>query len=324
MVLAFILLIVGFVLLVKGADIFVDGSSGIAKFLKIPSIVIGLTIVAFGTSAPEAAVSIIAGINGSNDIAVGNVIGSNMFNLLGVLGISALISPVRVDGQIIKKEFPFMLAATAVFALAAFDTVLGSGDSNMISRSEAFILLVLMGIFLYSVITFALRSRKENESSENDPESDPKKPKSLLKCIVFTVLGLAGIVFGGQLVVDNASKIAQQFGMSETLVGLTIVAVGTSLPELVTSIVAARKGESDIAIGNVVGSNVFNILFVLAASAAITPMNINSQGLTDLLILLGISILAYVFCITNKKINRIEGGVLTAMYAGYMAFAIIR
>lgn len=323
MVIAFVLLIIGFVLLVKGADIFVDGSSGIAKFLKIPSIVIGLTIVAFGTSAPEAAVSIIAGINGSNDIAVGNVIGSNMFNLLGVLGISALISPVRVDGQIIKKEFPFMLAATAVFALAAFDTILGTGEINSISRSEAFILLILMGIFLYSVITFALRSRKENEASETESDNE-KKPKSLLKCIVFTVLGLAGIVLGGQLVVDNASKIAQQFGMSETLVGLTIVAVGTSLPELVTSIVAARKGESDIAIGNVVGSNVFNILFVLAASAAITPMNINSQGLTDLLILFGISLLAYVFCITNKTINRVEGGVLTAMYAGYMAFAIIR
>lgn len=320
MVIAFVLLLVGFVLLVKGADVFVDGSSGIAKFLKIPSIVIGLTIVAFGTSAPEAAVSIIAGVNGSNDIAVGNVIGSNMFNLLGVLGISALISPVRVDGQIVKKEFPFMLAATAVFALAAFDTALGNGESNIISRSEAFILLILMGIFLYSVITFALRSRKESGASDDDND----KPKSLLKCILFTVGGLAGIIIGGQLVVDNASKIAQQFGMSETLVGLTIVAVGTSLPELVTSIVAARKGESDIAIGNVVGSNVFNILFVLAASAAITPMNINGQGLCDLLILMGVSVMAYIFCVTKKTVNRIEGGVLVAMYAGYMAFAIIR
>ncbi|MBD5128842.1 MAG: calcium/sodium antiporter [Ruminococcaceae bacterium] len=317
---AFILLIVGFVLLVKGADVFVDGSSGIARFLKIPSIVIGLTIVAFGTSAPEAAVSIIAGVNGSNDIAVGNVIGSNMFNLLGVLGISALIKPVNVDGQIVKKEFPFMLAATAVFALTAFDTVLGSGEVNVISRSEAFTLLILMGIFLYSVITFALRSRKE--SGDNNDDND--KPKSLLKCVLFTIGGLVGIIVGGQLVVDNASKIAENFGMSETLVGLTIVAVGTSLPELVTSIVAARKGESDIAIGNVVGSNVFNILFVLAASAAITPMNINTQGLCDLLILVGISVIAYIFCVTKKTINRVEGGVLVLLYAAYMTFAIIR
>lgn len=274
MILAFILLAVGFLLLVKGADVFVDGSAGIARYLKIPPIVIGLTIVAFGTSAPEAAVSIIAGIKGSNDMAVGNVIGSNMFNLLGVLGISALIKPVNVDVQIVKKEFPFMLAATAVFVLSAFDAALGGGTENIISRNEAFILLILMAIFLYSVITFALSSRKENSLQESN---DSGKTQSLPKCILLTVCGLAGIILGGQLVVDNASSIAIHFGMSETLTGLTIVAVGTSLPELVTSIAAARKGESDIAIGNVVGSNVFNILFVLAASAAITPMNINGQ-----------------------------------------------
>ena len=320
MILAFILLIAGFLLLVKGADVFVDGSAGIARYLKIPPIVIGLTIVAFGTSAPEAAVSIIAGIKGSNDMAVGNVIGSNMFNLLGVLGISALIKPVNVDVQIVKKEFPFMLAATAVFVLSAFDVFFGNGSVNVISRSEAFVLLILMAIFLYSVITFALNSRKENTSGD----AENGKTQSLPKCILFTVLGLAGIVLGGQLVVDNASEIAIGFGMSETLTGLTIVAVGTSLPELVTSIAAARKGESDIAIGNVVGSNVFNILFVLAASAAITPMNINGQGLCDLLILIAVSLMAYIFCVTNKTINRVEGGVLTLMYAAYMAFAIIR
>lgn len=321
MVWSFVFLLVGFVLLIKGADFFVDGSSGIAKLLKIPSIVIGLTIVAFGTSAPEAAVSIIAGINGSNDIAVGNVIGSNMFNLLGVLGISAIIKSVSVDSSIIKKEFPFMLISTAVLALAAFDTALGSGDANVISRNEAFTMIILMGIFVYSIVTAALRSRKEGGVTE--PE-DNKPQRSLLKCVLFTVGGLAGIIIGGQFVVDSATKIATGFGMSETLVGLTIVAVGTSLPELVTSIVAAKKGESDIAVGNVVGSNVFNILFVLAVSAAITPMNINAQGLCDLLILMGISILAYVFCITKKTVNRIEGIILVLMYAAYMTFAIIR
>lgn len=321
MILAFILLAVGFLLLVKGADVFVDGSAGIARYLKIPPIVIGLTIVAFGTSAPEAAVSIIAGIKGSNDMAVGNVIGSNMFNLLGVLGISALIKPVNVDVQIVKKEFPFMLAATAVFVLSAFDAALGGGTENIISRNEAFILLILMAIFLYSVITFALSSRKENSLQESN---DSGKTQSLPKCILLTVCGLAGIILGGQLVVDNASSIAIHFGMSETLTGLTIVAVGTSLPELVTSIAAARKGESDIAIGNVVGSNVFNILFVLAASAAITPMNINGQGLCDLLILMAVSVIGYIFCVTNKTINRAEGGILTVMYAAYMALAIIR
>lgn len=316
-ILSVALLLAGFVLLVKGADFFVDGSSSIAKFLKIPSIVIGLTIVAFGTSAPEAAVSIIAGINGSNDIAVGNVIGSNMFNLLVVLGVSAAIKPVAIDGQIIKKDYPFMLMATLALVLFSF---LGGGTEKSISRIEAFILLALMAIFLYSVITSALRTRKENAAALEED-----KPKyGIVKSIVFTVGGLAGIIIGGQLVVDNAEKIALRLGMSETLVGLTIVAVGTSLPELVTSIVAAKKGESDIAIGNVVGSNVFNILFVLAVSAAITPMNINEQSLVDLIILTAVTGLTYVFCVTLKRVNRAEGVILVLMYAAYMTYAIVR
>lgn len=323
MIISIILLLAGFVLLVKGADFFVEGSSSIAKFLKIPAIVIGLTIVAFGTSAPEAAVSIIAGIKGSNDIAVGNVIGSNLFNLLVVLGISAIIKPVKIDSQIIKKEFPFMALSTAALLLISFDTVFGNGESNVISRNEALILIMLMGIFLYSIITTALRQRRENDS--DSPDSDEEKPKhSLPKSILFTIGGLAGIIIGGQFVVDSAEKIALDLGMSETLVGLTIVAVGTSLPELVTSIVAAKKGESDIAIGNVVGSNIFNILFVLAASAAITPMNINSQGLIDIIILMILTIIAYVFCVTKKSVNRVEGVTLTAAYAAYLAYAIIR
>lgn len=319
-ILSVALLLAGFVLLVKGADFFVDGSSSIAKFLKIPSIVIGLTIVAFGTSAPEAAVSIIAGIKGSNDIAVGNVIGSNMFNILVVLGVSAAIKPVAIDGQIIKKDYPFMLFAALALVLFSFFSFFGGETGNSISRTEAFILLILMAVFLYSVISSALRTRKENAAALEED-----KPKyGIVKSIVFTVGGLAGIIIGGQLVVDNAEKIALRLGMSETLVGLTIVAVGTSLPELVTSIVAAKKGESDIAIGNVVGSNVFNILFVLAVSAAITPMNINEQSLVDLIILTAVTGLTYVFCVTQKKVNRAEGIILVLMYVGYMTYAIVR
>lgn len=320
MVLAFVLLIVGFVLLVKGADVFVDGSSSIAKLLKIPSIIIGLTIVALGTSAPEAAVSVIAGLKGSNDIAVGNVIGSNMFNLLVVVGISAVIKPVNVTGQIVKKEFPFMLLVTAALVFMSCDAFFGNGSVNVISRNEAAVLLLFMAVFLYSVIMSALRSRKEKLDS---PEEE-KPAYGLGKSILFTVGGLAGIVVGGQLVVDSAEKIALGFGMSKTLVGLTIVAVGTSLPELVTSIVAAKKGESDIAMGNVVGSNVFNILFVLALSAAISPMGINAQCLFDLLILAAVSVTAYVFCATGKQVNRIEGLALVLIYGGYMAYAIVR
>lgn len=320
MVLSFALLIAGFILLVKGADFFVDGSSSIAKLLKIPSIVIGLTIVAFGTSAPEAAVSIIAGINNSNDIAVGNVIGSNMFNLLVVLGVSAAIKPVQIKDQIIKKDYPFMLIATILLLVMSYDVLLGSETANRISRGDAIILLVFMGIFLYSVISSALRSRKEN--IDNDEDDIPAY--GIGKSLLFTIGGLAGIIIGGQFVVDSASDIAIRFGMSKTLVGLTIVAVGTSLPELVTSIVAARKGESDIAIGNVVGSNIFNILFVLAASAAISPMNINEQSLTDLLILMAVTLGTYGFCVTKKRINRVEGIILTSVYIIYLAYAIIR
>ena len=319
MILSFALLIAGFILLVKGADFFVDGSSSIAKLLKIPSIVIGLTIVAFGTSAPEAAVSIIAGIQKSNDIAVGNVIGSNMFNLLMVLGVSAAIKPVNIKEQIIKKDYPFMLIATALLLVMSYDVFLG-GSENMISRGDALILLIFMGIFLYSVISSALRTRKENiDGGEDDIPS-----YGIGKSLLFTIGGLAGIIIGGQFVVDSASDIAIRFGMSQTLVGLTIVAVGTSLPELVTSIVAARKGESDIAIGNVVGSNVFNILFVLAASAVISPMNINAQCLFDLLVLMAVTVIAYIFCATKKSVNRIEGIVLVLVYAAYLTYAIVR
>lgn len=319
MIVSFILLIIGFVLLVKGADFFVEGSSTIAKYLKIPSIIIGLTIVAMGTSAPEAAVSIIAGINGSNDIAVSNVLGSNIFNLLVVVGISAIIKPITIQNQIIKKEYPFMLMATIVLIVMSFDVVLGNGLSNILTRSEAIVLLIFMCVFMYSIISSALQSRKEAVTEEVE------KPKhSMILSIVFTLGGLAGIIIGGQFVVDSAEKIALGFGMSETLVGLTIVAIGTSLPELVTSIVAAKKGESDIAIGNVVGSNIFNILFVLAVSAVITPMGINMLCLTDMLILIAASLFAYVFCITKNKVNRVEGIILTVTYVVYLVYAIIR
>jgi len=319
MVLSFIFLILGFILLVKGADFFVEGSSTIAKYLKIPSIIIGLTIVAMGTSAPEAAVSIIAGINGSNDIAISNVLGSNIFNLLVVVGISAIIKPITIQNQIIKKEYPFMLMATIVLIVMSFDIVIGNSATNAITRSEAIVLLIFMCVFIYSLISSALQSRKETSSE------DSEKPKhSIPISILFTLGGLAGIIIGGQFVVDSAEKIALAFGMSETLVGLTIVAVGTSLPELVTSIVAAKKGESDIAVGNVVGSNIFNILFVLAASAVITPMGVNALCLTDMLILIAASLFAYVFCITKNKVNRAEGIFLTTAYVIYLAYAIIR
>ncbi len=314
-----VLLLLGFILLIKGADFFVEGSSSIAKTLKIPSIIIGLTIVAFGTSAPEAAVSIIAGINKQNDIALGNVIGSNIFNILAVLGISAIIKPMKIERSIIAKEYPFSILATVALLILSADKWLNSGANNL-SRADAIVLVLFFIVFLYALITSALSSKDNVKTKE-----DEIKPKhSLLKSILLGAGGLTAIILGGQLVVDNATKIALQFGISEALVGLTIVAIGTSLPELVTSIVAAKKGESDIAIGNVVGSNIFNVFFVLSSSALINPLNISIINITDLIILTLVMVLVYFFCITQRKISRLEGIILSSLYIAYMIFIIKR
>ena len=316
---AYIFLIIGFVFLVKGADFFVSGSSSIARFFKIPSFIIGLTIVAFGTSAPEAAVSITAAFKGQNDIALGNVVGSNLFNLLAVVGICALIKPIGVKTSIL---------ATVALLLMGLDVFFGGGDSNLLSRNEAWVLILFFCIFVFMLVTSALSARKSGEivdlADEAQSEEAPKKKQPLWKSILLAVVGLAGIIGGGQLVVNSAREIALSFGISESLIGLTIVAIGTSLPELVTSIVAATKGESDIAIGNVVGSNIFNILFVLALSAAIHPISFDLNALIDLGILIAVSLLTYVFAIAKKGVNRVEGGILVSLYIGYMVYIILR
>lgn len=329
-VLPYILLAVGLVLLVKGADFFVDGSAGIARYFHVPALVIGLTIVAFGTSSPEAAVSITAAVKGQNGIAVGNVLGSNLFNLLMVVGICALIRPMKVTKGVIFKEYPLMiLSGVALLALGA-DSFLGGDSPNMIARGDGIILLLFFCVFMYMTVRTALFSRPELAQSEigsapkpDGPEDKPQKI-SLPKNIIFAVLGLGGVIGGGQLVVNSASDIAASFGLSETLIGLTIVAIGTSLPELVTSIVAARKGESDMAIGNVVGSNLFNIFFVLAASATINPIAFSLESVIDSLIVIGVSILVYLFILIRQNVNRIEGGFMVAIYAAYTAYILLR
>lgn len=330
---SYVLLIVGLVLLVKGADFFVKGSSEIARYFRVPALVIGLTIVAFGTSAPEAAVSITASVQGQNGIAVGNLLGSNIFNLLGVAGVCAIIKPIAVDRGVVQKEYPLMLlSGVALLALGA-DAFL-NGDVGMITRGDGIVLLLFFCVFLYMTLRTALFSRSDvqeremkqtaQEHAKTTEPAEPKKPVSLPKSILFAVLGLGGVVGGGQLVVNSATDIALSFGISETLVGLTIVAIGTSLPELVTSIVAARKGESDIAIGNVVGSNLFNIFFILGASATISPLAFSVESVMDSLILTGVSVMTYVFILTRRKINRIEGGVMVALYILYTVYIILR
>ena len=298
----YILLVVGFVLLVKGADFFVEGSSSVAKLLRVPSVIIGLTIVAFGTSAPEMAVSISASIAGSNDIAVGNVIGSNIFNLLMVVGICGLILPMKIDKSILYGDL----------LLFAFDCIL--------SRWNGLVLLVMFAYFMFKTVKNTLASR----AAGGPGEEEEIKVLSPFLSIVFIIGGLAAIVIGGNLVVDSASAIAMSFGMTETLVGLTIVAFGTSLPELVTSIVASKKGENELALGNVIGSNLFNILFVLAASCTISPMKVDRLSIFDGIFLIVSSIVTWILAKRGYEIDRRDGAIMVALYVAYAVYIVVR
>ena len=304
-----VLLLVGFLFLIKGSDFFVDGASSIASHLKIPTIIVGLTIVAFGTSAPEAAVSITSSLTGSNAMAVSNVIGSNLFNMLMVIGIAALLSNLLMEKSVLKKDLPFLVAITLLFAIFIF---IGWDITNI----EGIILLIILAGY----IIYLIRGSKKSKNA-NDVEA---AKFTLPKSIILIIIGLAGIIIGGDLVVDSASAIAIALGMSETLVGLTIVAIGTSLPELVTSITALKKGENQLVIGNVIGSNIFNILFVLGASSAISRIPLDSSMLIDVLFMMGVTILCFIFGKTQDKYDKKEGVILIALFIAYMAFAILR
>ncbi len=318
-----LILIVGFVLLIKGADYFVEGSSSVAKLLKIPSIVVGLTVVAMGTSLPELSVSFSAALKGSNEIAISNVIGSNIFNLIVVLGACALLTAVPVDNSILKRDFPFSMIITIALAIMFADNFLpwaGNPEEGvgLLSRFDGIFLLVVFVAYMIFTVKGALKDRKNYEEDEND------KPVSLPLSIVFIVCGIAAIKFGGDFVVNSARDIALAIGMSETLVGLTIVAVGTSLPELVTSMVAAKKGETGLAVGNVIGSNIFNVLLILGVSSSICPITVESQNVIDIVVVIVASFIIYAFSWSRKKIERREGIVMLLIYVAYMAYAIIR
>ena len=305
----FALLIVGFVLLIKGSDFFVDGASNIASILKIPTLIVGLTIVAFGTSAPEAAVSITSSLNGSNALAVSNVIGSNLFNMMLIVGLCALLNELKIGRDVVKIDLPFLVIITIILT-----AIILIGWN--ISQIEGILLLIII-IGYISFLVYNAKKTKESEIVE--------KPKmSLLRSIIYIVLGAAAIVIGGDFVVDSASYIAMAFGMSETLVGLTIVAIGTSLPELVTSLTALKKEENQLIIGNVIGSNIFNILFVLGASSIISPITINPNMIVDIALMLGVTILFFIFGKTQDKYDKKEGFILVALFIAYMAFAIMR
>lgn len=305
----YVLLIVGFLLLIKGADFFVEGSAAVAKKLRVSTMIIGLTIVAMGTSAPECAVSIAASIKGSNAMAISNVVGSNIFNLMVVCGFCALFTPLIVHAKTLKQEFPFSVLAAIVMLIAGF-------IGMTLGRIDGVILLVLFAFFLAWMVKSALKARANAE----DIEEENVKDLGNLQCLLYIIGGIIAIVIGGDLVVDSATEIARTFGLSENLIGLTIVAFGTSLPELVTSAVAAKKGEVDMALGNVIGSNIFNILLVAGIAATVSPMAFLMENVIDLVILIVMSIVVWSFASTKKKIGRAEGVFMLIIYVAYIVY----
>ncbi|KAB2954267.1 calcium/sodium antiporter [Heliorestis acidaminivorans] len=316
---AYILLVLGFVLLIKGADLFVDGSSNIARALRVSPIIIGLTIVSLGTSSPEATISIIAALEENTGVALGNVVGSNILNTSLVVGVAAFIYPLKVQSETIKKEIPFALLATIVLLILISDVPLQGTTENLLTRGDGFIILLFFSIFLYYVFEVALNSRKNM-----NVESEEQKATSWKKNILLTMGGLFGIILGGELVVKNATAIALALGMSQTLAGLTIVAIGTSLPELITSTTAALKKESEIALGNIVGSNIFNIFFVLGTTAVIHPLAVNSEIIADIIFMIFLTITLLIFSRTDYEIGKLEGFFLVIAYVFYLIFIIIR
>lgn len=308
--LSFVLLIIGFALLVWGADKFVAGASAFARRLGVSPLLVGLTIVAFGTSAPELAVSLTAALQGANEIAVGNVVGSNLFNLLVVAGLSAVICPLVMDRTLLRRDWPdSILAAILLLVFIVPDLT--------ISRMEGIILLVVFAGVLGAQIRAALRNR----SAADEEDDEPVMPPVMIG--VNIVLGLACIIIGGQMAVNGATGIARMFGLSETLIGLTIVAIGTSLPELVTSLVAARKGQNEIAMGNVIGSNLFNILLILGVSSAITPIPVQATSIVDCIVLIAVSVVFYLPAMRGK-LGRFPGAVMALSYVAYTVYLIMR
>lgn len=318
MIINILLLIFGFVILIKGADFFVDGASATAAYLKVSKILIGLTIVAFGTSAPELAISLNALANGSTDMLLGNVIGSNIMNILLILGIAAVIHPINIKNNTVKKELPLTMLISTLLAVLFLDIKLGNGITNSITRSDAIVILLFFTIFLYYLISLARKKREEDEE-END-----EKPMHIVKAIFLVIVGLAGIIIGSDLVVECAKDIATSLKISERVISLTIIAFGTSLPELTTTIIASRKGEQDLIVGNIIGSNIFNICIVLGIPVAIygtiTP---SSFQITDIITLVASSIALFLFSETSKKITKLEGVLLLMSFAIYYTLVFI-
>ena len=316
MIISIILLIIGFVFLIKGADLFVDGASSVAQNFKIPKIIIGLTIVAFGTSAPELAVSIKANLSGSSEMVLGNVVGSNILNILLILGMSGLFSSMSVKDNTVKKEIPFTILFSTLLMTLSFDNMFDKNITNIITRTDGIVILLFFLIFIYYLVTVMINDRKK--------EKDEKPKYNIILSFAFTILGLLGIIFGSNFVVDNATNIAKILNVSEKMISLTIVAFGTSLPELVTSVQASRKGENDIAIGNIIGSNIFNIGVVVGIPAAlIGQINVGGFNYIDMLTMIMSAVLLFMLTFKNRKLGRFEGIVMLGLFVFYYTYVII-
>lgn len=318
MLLTIIVLLIGFILLIKGADFFVDGSSSVARQFKIPGLVIGMTIVAMGTSLPELSVSVTSSLAGHNQLAVSNVVGSNIFNLMVVLGASALFSVLSVEESVIKKDLPFSIMAALLIVVDGL--VFGRVD-----RAWGGIFLALFVYFIISMVKRALKARQTAmEKAEEEEIDEDIKILPLWRSLIYIIGGVVAIKFGGDFVVDSAEKIARALGVTETLIGLTIVACGTSLPELATSIAAARKHELDMAVGNAVGSNIFNILAILGIAAVIKPVAVSTENIIDSVVLIAFSAFVWLICWKKKELKRTSGIIMMIMYAVYLVYICVR
>lgn len=323
----YILLIIGIFLLLKGADLLVDGSSSLAKKMGISTLVIGLTVVSFGTSAPELIVNIIAATGGNSDVALGNIIGSNLANILLVLGISALLIPLCVQHSTTWKEIPFSLLAAGILFILANKLLIDGTGTSVLSRTDGFILLAFFIIFLYYAFEMARNDQSTKEGKKAITQEDKDiKAYPYYKSLLLILGGLVGLYFGGRFVVEGAVKIATQLNISEFLISATVIAVGTSLPELMTSVIAAKKKEVDLAVGNVIGSNIFNIFFILGTTTVITPVNIQKFINDDIIILLMVTLLLFLYMFLGKKhvLQKWQGGTFLTLYLGYLTFLIIR
>lgn len=320
MLITILTLLIGIVLVLVGADKLTDGATGLARRFNVTEMVIGLTVVAFGTSLPEFVTSFMSTLKGSSDLSIGNVVGSNIFNALAIIGCAALVCPITISKSTVHKDIPFAILSSLVLMVIMLDSFFdGAGAPDLLSRTDG---LVMLGYFcVFMAYTFFM-SRSQDADSVTSNTSEPVAQMSYLRIFLYIILGLAGLVFGGHLFVDAASKIAAAMGISESVIGLTIVAAGTSLPELATSIVAARKGSSAIAIGNVVGSNIFNILFILGLCATISPMPVGNISIVDLALLLISILLLWFFSYSKMRVQRWEGVVLLIVYIAYVSYLV--